>query len=186
MRTEDCLRELARHRTDEVVIAAMTSAVLWPTLSGHPRDLIYVPSTMGGAPGLGLGIAMARPDLHVVVLNGDGSMLMNLGSLVTIGEQAPPNLLLIVFDNGLYAVTGGQVTPGAGRIDFAAMAAAAGWPGAHCFAELSAWAGAAPGLLAARGPVFVQLKVDPAPGSISPPSVPMTERLARLRAAVDG
>jgi thiamine pyrophosphate-dependent acetolactate synthase large subunit-like protein len=184
MRTEDCLRELVRHRSDEVVIAAMTSAMLWPTLSRHPRDLIYVPSTMGGAPGLGLGIAMARPDLRVVVLNGDGSMLMNLGSLVTIGEQAPRNLVLIVFDNGLYAVTGGQVTPGAGRVDFAAIARAAGWPSAHCFSQLREWAGAAPGLLAAGGPVFVQLKVHPEPGSISTPAVPMTERLARFRAAV--
>jgi sulfopyruvate decarboxylase subunit beta len=184
MRTEDCLREIVRCRTDEVVIATMTSAELWRALSDHPRDLIYVPSAMGGAPALGLGLALARPDLRVVVFNGDGSMLMNLGSLVTIGEQAPPNLALLVFDNGVYAVTGGQAVPGAGKVDFAAMAAAAGWPHAHCFAGLPEWAEAAPGLLSARGPVFVQLQVDPEPGSISPPTVPMGERVERLRAAI--
>jgi thiamine pyrophosphate-dependent acetolactate synthase large subunit-like protein len=175
MRTDDCLGKLAEHRTDEVVIAAMTSAVRWPAHADHPRDLIYVPSTMGGAPALGLGLAMARPDLRVIVLNGDGSMLMNLGSLVTIGEQAPANLLLVVFDNGLYAVTGGQPTPGAGAVDFAQMATAANWPVAHRFTQLSQWAEALPGLLRTSGPTFVQLTVEPEPTS---------DRLAVLQAAI--
>jgi len=185
MRTDECLAKLAEYRTDEVVIAAMTSAVRWPAHSDHPRDLIYVPSTMGGAPSLGLGLALARPDLRVVVLNGDGSMLMNLGSLVTIGEQAPPNLLLVVFDNGMYAVTGGQPTPGGGHVDFAQMARAARWPIARSFSALSEWCGALPELLGAEGPVFVQLTVVAEPTSISPPAVPMSERLAKLLAALD-
>lgn len=184
MRTEECLHVLAEHRTDEVVIAAMTSGVKWPALSDHPRDLVYMPSTMGGAPGLGLGLAMARPDLRVIVLNGDGCMLMNLGSLVTIGEQAPPNLLLVVFDNGAYAITGGQATPGAGQVDFAAMATAGRWPRAHTFAELEAWSQALPDLLAAGGPVFAQLKVEPEPCRVLIPAVPMPERLERFRAAL--
>ena len=184
MRTPDCLRELSRHRTDEVVIAAMTSAVHWPSFSAHPRDLLYVPSTMGGAPSLGLGVALARPDRRVIVLNGDGSMLMNLGALVTIGEQAPRNLLLVVFDNAMYAVTGGQSVPGLGKVDFAAMAEAAGWPHAQRFAELDDWGNALPDLLCAEGPVFVQLTVEPEPGSISGPPVPMRERLARFCAAL--
>jgi sulfopyruvate decarboxylase subunit beta len=184
MRTDDCLAKLAEHRTDEVVIAAMTSAVRWPAHSDHPRDLIYVPSTMGGAPALGLGLAIARPDVRVVVLNGDGSMLMNLGSVVTIGEQAPANLLLVVFDNGMYAVTGGQPTPGAGAVDFAQMARAASWPIAHRFGRLGEWSEALPGLLRASGPAFVQLTVEPEPTSISPPAVSITDRLAVLQAAI--
>jgi sulfopyruvate decarboxylase subunit beta len=184
MRTEECLQALARERTSEVVIAAMTSAVIWPTLSDHPRDLIYAPSTMGGAPALGLGLAMARPDLRVIVLNGDGSMLMNLGSLVTIGERAPANLLLVVLDNGLYAVTGGQPTPGAGEVDFAAMAEAAGWRRVHRFSDAGEWAAALPSILAADGPTFAQLQVEPKPGSISLPPVPIRERLATFRAAL--
>jgi thiamine pyrophosphate-dependent acetolactate synthase large subunit-like protein len=177
MRTDDCLQALAARRTQEVVIAAMTSAVRWPTYSQHPRDLIYVPSTMGGVSALGLGLALARPDLRVVVLNGDGSMLMNLGSLVTIGEQAAQNLMLVVFDNGLYAVTGGQPTPGAGRVDFARIAAACGWPTTVRPAGLEGWTEALPSLLKASGPVFVQLVVEPEPTSITPPPVPMGERL---------
>jgi len=184
MRTEDCLRALAEHRTDEAVIAAMTSAMLWPAFSGHPRDLIYVPSAMGAAPPLGLGLALARPDVRVVVLSGDGSLLMNLGCLVTIAEQGPRNLTLVVFDNGLYAVTGGQPVPGGGRVDFAAIARAANWSCVHEIANLGAWTAALPELLTAEGPVFVHLKVQPEPGSVSPPPVPMSERLARFREAL--
>jgi len=144
MRTIDCLRELARHRSDEVVIASMTSAVLWPTLSDHPRDLIYVPSTMGGAPSLGLGLALARPHLRVVALNRRRVDADEPGSLVTIGEQAPPNLVLIVFDNGIYAVTGGQAAPGGGKVDFPEIAWACGWRTVYTFRDAAAWAEAVP------------------------------------------
>src|SRR5262245_40432568 len=98
----------------------------WLKISQHPRDFYYVPSSMGQAPTLGLGLAMARPDLRVVVLNGDGCMLMNLGCLVTIAEQNPQNYSLIVLNNGVYEVTGGQPVAGSGQVDFAAMARAAG------------------------------------------------------------
>jgi sulfopyruvate decarboxylase subunit beta len=185
MVTAECLAELADRRTDEVVVAAMSSAVHWPALSEHPRDLIYVPSTMGGAPALGLGIALARPDLRVVVLNGDGCMLMSLGSLVTIGEQAPENLVVVVFDNGIYAVTGGQATPGAGKVDFAAMARAANWKAVGAFSNLTAWTEAIPRILSEPGPTFVHLKVEPEPTAISGPRVPMAGRLAALRKAID-
>jgi len=185
MRTEECLRILAQHRTDEAIIATMTSAMLWPTLSDHPRDLIYIPSAMSAAPPIGLGLALARPGLRVVVLNGDGSMLMNLGSLVTIAEQRPANLVLIVFDNALYAVTGGQPVPGGGRVDFAAIARAANWPCVHQIADPEEWEQALPEVLSAKGPVFVHLKVASEPGSVIPPTVPMGERLARFRAALE-
>jgi len=184
MRTDDCLAVLAQHRTDEVVIAAMSSAVRWPAHSRHPRDLIYVPSTMGGAPALGLGLALARPDVRVIVLNGDGSMLMNLGSLVTIAEQRPANLALIVLDNGVYAVTGGQPVPGGGGVDFAQMAVGAGWPSAQRLRELSEWEMTLPALLSASGPHLVQLTVEPEPTSITVPPEPMPERLGRFVAAL--
>jgi thiamine pyrophosphate-dependent acetolactate synthase large subunit-like protein len=184
MRTQDCLKVLADRRTDEVVVAAMTSGVLWPNLSNHPRDLLYLPSTMGGAPAVGLGLAMARPDLRVIVLNGDGCMLMNLGCLVTIGEQAPANLTLVVFDNGVYAITGEQATPGAGEVDFAAMAGAAGWPRTHAFSELEDWSKTAPDVLTGPGPVFVQLTVEPEPCPVWIPALPMPKRLERFQAAL--
>src|SRR5476649_1690133 len=79
---------------------------------------------MGMASSIGLGLAMARPDARVFVLDGDGSLLMNLGSLATIGLLQPPNLVLVVMDNEEYATTGGQKTPTAHGADLAAAARA--------------------------------------------------------------
>jgi thiamine pyrophosphate-dependent acetolactate synthase large subunit-like protein len=103
---------------------------------GHPAyDLFaagdrpanfYTWGSMGVASSIGLGLAIGRPDLRVFVADGDGSLLMNLGSLATIGWTAPPNLILIVWDNELYATTGGQPTATARGADLAAAAAAMG------------------------------------------------------------
>jgi len=74
---------------DEVVLTVMGTAREWMALGElHPLDWIYVPSSMGQAPSLGLGMALAQPDKQVIVCNGDGCMLMNLGSLVTVTNQA--------------------------------------------------------------------------------------------------
>src|SRR3990172_5897169 len=99
-------------RTDQVVVTTMGSIREWSRVSRHPLDFHYIPSAMGQGSSLGLGIALARPERRVIVLNGDGSMLMNLGSLVTIAAQGPRNYYLNVFDNGVYEITGGQLTAG--------------------------------------------------------------------------
>ena len=105
---------------------------------GHPAyDLFaaadrpenfYTWGSMGLASSIGLGLAMARPDLRVFVLDGDGSLLMNLGSLATIGLLQPANLVLVVMDNEEYATTGGQKTPTAHGADLDAAARAMGVP----------------------------------------------------------
>ena len=89
----------------------------------RPRNF-YTWGSMGLASSIGLGLALARPDLRVVVLDGDGSLLMNLGSLATIGLLHPPNLVVIVMDNEEYATTGGQPTPTAYGADLDAAARA--------------------------------------------------------------
>jgi thiamine pyrophosphate-dependent acetolactate synthase large subunit-like protein len=89
----------------------------------RPRNF-YTWGSMGLASSIGLGLALAQPDLHVIVLDGDGSLLMNLGSLATIGLLQPPNLTVIVMDNEEYATTGGQPTPTAKGADLAAAARA--------------------------------------------------------------
>jgi thiamine pyrophosphate-dependent acetolactate synthase large subunit-like protein len=89
----------------------------------RPRNF-YTWGSMGLASSIGLGIALAQPDIRVIVLDGDGSMLMNLGSLATIGLLRPDNLLVIVMDNEEYATTGGQPTPTAHGADLAAAARA--------------------------------------------------------------
>ena len=89
----------------------------------RPRNF-YTWGSMGLASSIGLGLALARPDVRVFVLDGDGSLLMNLGSLATIGLLRPPNLVVIVMDNEEYATTGGQATPTAHGADLEAAARA--------------------------------------------------------------
>ena len=90
----------------------MSPARDWMTLPQQPLDVVFVPSAMGHATSIGLGLALAQPDRRVIVCNGDGSMLMNLGSLVSIAGAGATNLVVLVFDNGVYEVTGSQPTPG--------------------------------------------------------------------------
>src|SRR5260221_9002761 len=91
----------------------------------RPRNF-YTWGSMGLASSIGLGLALARPDVRVIVLDGDGSLLMNLGSLATIGLLRPPNLVVVVMDNEEYATTGGQPTPTARGADLEAAARAMG------------------------------------------------------------
>src|SRR5881397_3157813 len=91
----------------------------------RPRNF-YTWGSMGLASSVGLGLALARPDVRVFVLDGDGSLLMNLGSLATIGLLRPDNLVVVVMDNEEYATTGGQQTPTAHGADLAAAATAMG------------------------------------------------------------
>src|SRR5205807_5204151 len=124
MTHREALDVLARQRGDRIVVTTMTSVGIWPQLSDSPLDFAYLPSAMGHAPGLGLGLALAQPARGVVVVNGDGCTLMNLGCLVTLASY-PADVYLLVMDNGLYEVTGGQAHAGAGHTDYAGLARAA-------------------------------------------------------------
>ena len=175
-----------RAKTD-VVITSMGSARDWMAMGPlDPLDFIFVPSSMGQAPSLALGVALAQPNRRVFACNGDGSMLMNLGALATISAEAPPNLVLIVFDNGVYEVTGAQPTPGSalGRpdkrgVDFAEIARACGWPAVFRYCDLDEWRDAAPEALNSPGPVFISLEVSPIPGAVGPKSPGPTIHRAR-------
>ena len=108
--------------------AAIVSSLGHPTYdlfaAGDRARNFYTWGSMGLASSIGLGLAIARPDVGVVVVDGDGSLLMNLGSLATIGLLRPANLVLVVMDNEAYATTGGQRTPTAEGADLAAAARA--------------------------------------------------------------
>ena len=93
---------------DDVVVTTMTPARDWMTMPQSALDLVLVPSAMSHATSMGLGLALAQPERRVIVCNGDGSMLMNLGSLVSIADARAANLTVLVFDNGTYEVTGSQ------------------------------------------------------------------------------
>lgn len=168
----------ARRAKGDVVIPTMGSAREWLAMGPlDPLDFIYVPSSMGEAPALALGIALAQPDRRVIVCNGDGSMVMNLGSLITIASQAADNLVLVVFDNGIYEVTGAQPVPGRGA-DYAAIATASGIPSVFRFSTIAEWKAGAARALDAPGPVCIVLDVAPVPGAIGPKSPGPTARRA--------
>jgi sulfopyruvate decarboxylase subunit beta len=184
MTLREALEIVAGQRGQRIVVATMSSAGVWPSLSDTPLDFIYIPSAMGQAPPLGLGLALAQPERGVVVLNGDGCTLMNLGCLVTLAHH-PANVYLLIIDNGLYEVTGGQPMAGVGRVDFAALARAAGIERVYRYDNADAWRSGAAEALAGQGPVVVHLKVEGRIGQKTPKAPrPMAEQLERLRNAL--
>jgi thiamine pyrophosphate-dependent acetolactate synthase large subunit-like protein len=183
MTVHDALQVLARHRGDKAVITAMTAIGVWPGLSDTPLDFAYIPSAMGHAPGLALGLALAQPGRGVIAVHGDGGTLMNLGCLVTLASN-PADVFLIVLDNGLYEVTGGQVVAGAGRTDFAGLARAAGIGRVYACETAEEWSTIAGEALSGSGPVVIALRIEGRLGQKTPrPPRPMSEQIARLREA---
>ena len=184
MTHREALEILAQHRGQRIVIPTMASIAIWPLLSDTPLDFAYMPSAMGQGPTLGLGLALAQPERGVIVLNGDGSMLMNLGSLVTLANH-PANIYVVVMDNGIYEVTGGQPTAGTGHTDFAAMAQAAGIKRVYRFATREEWLASAAEALSGAGPVVIVLNIEGRLGQKTPPPPrPMAEQIVRLKRAL--
>ena len=104
------IQTLADHLSDEAVVTGLGFAAM--DLQTHADRALnfYIWGAMGSAVSVALGLALARPDVRVVSVDGDGSTLMNLGALSTVGRYAPSNLAVIVLDNGQFQITGGQVT----------------------------------------------------------------------------
>lgn len=185
MTLREALEIVAANRGQRIVVAAMSSGGVWPSLSDSPLDFIYIPSAMGQGPSLAQGLALAQPERGVIMMNGDGCMLMNLGCLVTLAHH-PANVYLLIVDNGLYEVTGGQPTAGTGHTDFAGLARAAGIQRVYAFDNVAAWRGAAAEALTGPGPVVVWLKVEGRLGQKTPKAPrPMVEQIQRLRVAAN-
>lgn len=173
-------------RADDVVVTTMATARDWMTMPQSPLDLVFVPSAMGHATSVGLGLALAQPQRRVIVCNGNGSMLMNLGSLVSIAGAAAENLVVLLFDNGVYEVTGAQPTPASSGVDYAAIARGAGFPSVFAFDTLDAWRDGIEKTLKSPGPAFAWLRVEPVTGIPGPKSPgPAAERARRLAGALD-
>ena len=161
MHRDAALKALIPHvRDDDIVVAVYQSCFDWLAL--NPRDLNYVAvGAMGQASSHGLGLALANPGRRVIVLDGDGSLLMNLGALVTIANAGVTNLYHFLSANRVYEVNGAHPLPGAEKVDFAAMARAAGYSGVQRFAGLSRFADALPQVLSSPGPQFISMEIKP-------------------------
>ena len=153
------LRVLARERAEEVVITCMSNSYDWSKVSKRPELDLGLAGAMGKASSFALGLALARPKERVWLLDGDGSLLMNLGCLVTVAAMAPKNLLHVVWENDAYDTTGGQAVPGAGLFDFVAIARGAGYPNAFVFEDVEDFQNRIKEVLSLPGPTLVVLKV---------------------------
>ena len=160
MSLDSALDALARRRTDQVVIPTMTAIAPWAKRGGTDRD-ISCRGFMGGASALGLGIALARPDVPVLINDGDGSLLMQLGSLVTIANAAPRRFLHVVLRNGVYDTSGGQPVPNDAAVSFVGLALSAGYARAARFDSAESFDASLDELLNVDGPVLVELVTQP-------------------------
>jgi thiamine pyrophosphate-dependent acetolactate synthase large subunit-like protein len=157
----DVLGILARHVTDEIVVATYSSATDWLAINDRPLNYFSF-GAMGLASSHGLGLALARPERRVIVLDGDGSLLMNLGTLVTIAAVAPRNLTHLVFQNGSYEANGGHPIPNQDT-DFEGLARSAGIGTCATITELTDFEDRVRALLTDAGPLFACLRVQQGP-----------------------
>lgn len=186
MSVRDALNVLVDGRDDStLVVTNQGSARVWPQLADHPLDFHYNPSTMGGAVPFGLGLALALPSCHILVVSGDGALVMNLGSLITVVAVNATNLTVVVLDNGIYEVTGGQKTAASqAGVDYGALAQSVGFRSAFRFDNAATWREQAKSALESPGPRFVTLRVDAAlPSDLTTSLPPVSERLSRMATA---
>ncbi len=128
MKRVDALQAVYPQLEKCVVVTIMGAVAAELQSIGHKPNFFYLQHAMGLAPSMGLGIALSRPELQVVVFDGDGSLLMNLGGLTTLARYRPRNLVHVVFDNESLLSVGGFPTATSTGSDLAAIAAAAGVP----------------------------------------------------------
>jgi thiamine pyrophosphate-dependent acetolactate synthase large subunit-like protein len=165
----DATRRLLAMLDDEPIVASLGHPAYDLFAAGDRPENFYTWGSMGLASSIGLGLAMARPTLRVFVLDGDGSLLMNLGSLATIGWTGAPNLVVIVWDNALYGTTGGQATATAHGADLEVAAEAMG---ARATATVRTEAEFDAAIARARiedGPWVIVAKVSESTPAVKPP-----------------
>jgi thiamine pyrophosphate-dependent acetolactate synthase large subunit-like protein len=159
----DVVKTLLASRGDAIAVGGLGASTNDITAAGdHARNL-YLWGGMGGAAMIGLGLALAQPKLPVLVITGDGEMLMGMGSLATIGLQKPGNLSIAVLDNECYGETGGQMSHTASAADLVGVAKACGLSDSRAIstmAEVEAFAKSIQGV--AAGPRFATVKIDAA------------------------
>jgi|TARA_B110000263_G_scaffold194982_1_gene173270 phosphonopyruvate decarboxylase len=158
---QDVATAIQRERGDAVVVTAMTQSKFWKETSDRPELDIPTNNSMGKVSSIALGIALGAPDRKVIALDGDGSLIMNMGSLVTVGNKSPKNFVHVVYDNGVYAITGGQPIAGAGIIDWPAIAMGSGYKSAYSFEDTEEMATEMPRIMAEDGPILIRVQVKP-------------------------
>jgi thiamine pyrophosphate-dependent acetolactate synthase large subunit-like protein len=158
-------RLVAKLKNEEAVIGGIgnTNFDLWA--AGHRPQNWYMLGSMGLAFPIALGVALAQPKRRVFGLEGDGSLLMQLGTLSTIAMLAPKNLTMVVMDNGIYQITGAQPTPASALADLVAIAVASGLSNSSWAADEEDFERLIDQSLAAAGPTLIGVRIDDKPGT---------------------
>ena len=138
MHTAELLKVFAAHRGDAIVVPGRGGRHWVKLTEQETLDVPLGDPSMGGHAGFALGLALAQPDRKVVLFDSEGDILMSLGMLATIAEQAPANFYHFLLDNECYATTGGQPVPNAKNVAYETLARGAGYPRAFAFTELDA------------------------------------------------
>ena len=173
------------------LVVARIKALITPAAGVAPGRLSSVP-LMGGASGLGLGLALAQPARRVIVMDGDASLLMELGSLITVAGQRPANLLHVLVNNGTQFTGLANAATLAADLNWTQLARHVGYAHAECIEDGVHWAKRFPALLTLSGPVFVELRVQPVPrqarAGFEQQEMPdqQFERMAREAGALQG
>ena len=157
-------RLVAKLKHDEAVIAGIGNANFDLFAAGHRPQNFYMLGSMGLACPIALGVAVAQPERGVIALEGDGSILMALGCLATIATVAPKNLTIVIWDNGLYQITGKQATATAGTTDIVAVARGAGIANSLWVQDESHFDELMDRRFETGGPLFLAVKIDDQPG----------------------
>jgi thiamine pyrophosphate-dependent acetolactate synthase large subunit-like protein len=158
-------RMVAKLKNEEAVIGGIgnTNFDLWAT--GQRPQNFYMLGSMGLAFPIALGVALAQPKRRVIALEGDGSLLMQLGCLSTIATLRPKNLTMVVMDNGIYQITGSQPTPAAASADLIAIALASGLTNSSWAADEEDFERLIEQSLVSDGPTFIGVRIDDKPGT---------------------
>src|SRR6478609_7526850 len=159
----EVVRHLLKGRAGAVVVGGLGASTYDMAAAGDHDRNFYLWGAMGGAVMIGLGVALAQPELPVVVITGDGEMLMGMGSLATVGLQKPANLTIIVLDNEVYGETGGQASHTAATVDLVGVARSCGITDARAIATMADIEAYAHDMQdVSSGPRFASIKIDSA------------------------
>jgi thiamine pyrophosphate-dependent acetolactate synthase large subunit-like protein len=163
LRRRSVVSGLLAQRGDAIVVGGLGASTYDIAAAGDHDRNFYLWGAMGGAVMIGLGIALAQPELPVVVITGDGEMLMGMGSLATVGLQKPKNLTIVVLDNEVYGETGGQASHTAATVDLIGVARSCGIADTRALATMAEVEGFAPSMQDVEsGPRFASIKIDSA------------------------
>ncbi len=181
MQRQEAIDALVEHRGNAISVATMQAAAPWKDAGQAEKEHVDASDCMGVASSLGLGMTIGAPDRKVLVLDGDGSLLMQLGSLVTIASLAPANFYHFIFFNGLYQSSGNQTIPGYGTMDICKLALAAGYRKTWKVSSKGEFLEVLPEILGSEGPVLVEMEIEREDGPSRFPGVPVAPQIQALK-----